>query len=212
MYTDGQLKFQGIMSAIATNLQAVRARLQQAGKAAGRDPATVYLLAVGKTWPTLFLHGTAAAGQRAFGEKDVQEAAAQRGESRGAELEWDFIGPILGNAAPVAEHVDWVRSIDRFKTAERLSTRRPAGVPPLQIYVRLNREQKWLGAGRSGRPLPDSRAPTESRSSRIDGDSGTARRFESAAAPLPRSAPAVRGTAAPTACPRNAFHGHVAGP
>ena len=66
--------FQGIMAAIADNLQAVKKRIERAAVAAGRDPSTVTLLAVSKTHAAASVLEAAAAGQRAFGENYVQEA------------------------------------------------------------------------------------------------------------------------------------------
>ena len=64
------------MAAIADNLQVVRTRIAAAARAAGRDPQAVTLLAVSKTHAAARIAEAAAAGQRAFGENYVQEAAA----------------------------------------------------------------------------------------------------------------------------------------
>lgn len=127
------------MSDIATNLQAVRERIRQAASAAGRAPEAVQLLAVSKTWPAASVREAAAAGQTAFGENYVQEGVAKIGELAGNGLQWHFIGPLQSNKTrPVAEHFDWVHSIDRLKIAERLSEQRPRGLPPLQVCVQVN--------------------------------------------------------------------------
>lgn len=139
MYTWGKPEFQGIMSVIADNLQAVRSRIDAAARAAGRDPKTVALLAVSKTWPAADILDAARAGQRAFGENYVQEAVDKIGQLREAGLEWHFIGPLQSNKTrPVAENFAWVHSIERLKIAERLSAQRPAGLPPLQVCVQVN--------------------------------------------------------------------------
>ena len=127
------------MSDIATNLQAVRQRICQAAIAAGRDPAGVHLLAVGKTWPVALIREAMAAGQRAFGENYVQEGVGKIAEIADPSLLWHFIGPLQSNKTrPVAEHFDWVHSIDRLKVAERLSEQRPAHLAPLQVCVQVN--------------------------------------------------------------------------
>lgn len=127
------------MSAIASNLQAVRARIATAATAAGRSPETVHLLAVSKTWPMNCVLEAAAAGQRAFGENYVQEGVDKVIETAAHRLEWHFIGPLQSNKTRlVAERFDWVHSIERLKIAERLSAQRPAYLPPLHVCVQVN--------------------------------------------------------------------------
>ncbi|MBL8430407.1 MAG: YggS family pyridoxal phosphate-dependent enzyme [Dechloromonas sp.] len=127
------------MSAIADNLQAVQARISDAAALAGRSPDSIRLLAVSKTWPLACVVAAADAGQRAFGENYVQEGIDKLTAIAGRNLEWHFIGPLQSNKSrPVAEHFDWVHSIERLKIAERLSSQRPAYLPPLQICVQVN--------------------------------------------------------------------------
>ena len=127
------------MSAIASNLQAVRARIVKAASNAGRSPEKVELLAVSKTWPADCVVAAARAGQRAFGENYVQEGVDKVLATVDLDLVWHFIGPLQSNKTrPVAEHFAWVHSIERLKIAERLSAQRPAALPPLQICVQVN--------------------------------------------------------------------------
>ena len=127
------------MSAIADNLQAVQARISNAAAAVGRSPESVRLLAVSKTWLLACVLDAAEAGQRAFGENYVQEGIDKIAAVSGRNLEWHFIGPLQSNKTkPVAEHFDWVHSIDRLKIAERLSAQRPAYLAPLQVCVQIN--------------------------------------------------------------------------
>lgn len=127
------------MSAIADNLQAVHSRIALAAAAAGRSPDTVRLLAVSKTWPLSCVLEAAEAGQHAFGENYVQEGIDKIAAIRGRNLEWHFIGPLQSNKSrPVAEHFDWVHSIERLKIAERLSAQRPAYLQPLQVCIQVN--------------------------------------------------------------------------
>ena len=130
------------MTPIFANLQAVQARIETAARACGRDPATVSLLAVSKTWPGSSVVEAAAAGQRAFGENYVQEGCdkidALAAQGLGG-LEWHFIGPLQSNKTrPVAERFAWVHSIERLKIAQRLSEQRPEHLPPLQVCVQVN--------------------------------------------------------------------------
>ncbi|GLU30695.1 YggS family pyridoxal phosphate-dependent enzyme [Trinickia caryophylli] len=129
------------MSDLAQNLEAVHRRIADAAMAAGRDPSSVRLLAVSKTFPADAVRDAFSAGQRAFGENYVQEALAKiesLAEYR-AQLEWHFIGPLQSNKTrPVAEHFDWVHSVDRLKIAQRLSEQRPAHLPPLNVCLQVN--------------------------------------------------------------------------
>ncbi|MDM0026873.1 YggS family pyridoxal phosphate-dependent enzyme [Variovorax saccharolyticus] len=138
------------MTMIGDKLQQVRTRIVTACTAAGRDPASVRLLAVSKTFDAGAVRAAQAAGQRAFGENYVQEGVAKieaLADLR-AELEWHCIGPLQSNKTRVvAEHFDWVHSIDRLKIAERLAEQRPAGLPPLQVCLQVNVDG---GANKSG--------------------------------------------------------------
>jgi pyridoxal phosphate enzyme (YggS family) len=131
------------MTTIANNLQQVLAAIAQACAAAGRDPAGVRLLAVSKTFGADAVLQAVAAGQRDFGENYVQEGvdkiAAVRAALPGVVLQWHCIGPLQSNKTrPVAEHFDWVHTVDRLKIAERLSAQRPANLPLLQVCIQVN--------------------------------------------------------------------------
>lgn len=128
------------MSAIADNLQAVRNRIAQAARAAGRPTDSISLLAVSKTKPLADVLAAAAAGQTDFGENYVQEGVDKLLASAGGNsLTWHFIGPLQSNKTRlVAEHFDWVHSVDRLKIAERLSAQRPVTLPPLNVCVQVN--------------------------------------------------------------------------
>ena len=129
------------MTTISANLQAnlvtVRRRIAAACAAAGRDPATVALLVVSKTWPASAVAAVAACGQRQFGESYVQEALEKVDAL--PELEWHFIGPLQSNKTRlVAERFSWAHGVDRLKIAERLSAQRPQTLPPLNVCVQVN--------------------------------------------------------------------------
>lgn len=117
--------------------------MAQACTAAGRDPASVGLLAVSKTFGADAVLEAVAAGQRAFGENYIQEGvdkiAAVRAALPDVALQWHCIGPIQSNKTrPVAEHFDWVHTVDRLKIAERLSAQRRESLPPLHICIQVN--------------------------------------------------------------------------
>ncbi|MFP4889758.1 YggS family pyridoxal phosphate-dependent enzyme [Paraburkholderia sp. EG304] len=125
----------------AHNLADVHERIAWAAQAAGRDAQSVMLLAVSKTFPADAVRAAHAAGQRAFGENYVQEALdkIQTLADLRASLEWHFIGPLQSNKTrPVAEHFDWVHSVDRLKIAQRLSEQRPDNLPPLNVCLQVN--------------------------------------------------------------------------
>ena len=129
------------MNTISLNIEHVRARIAQACQAAGRDPSQVTLLAVSKTFGPQAVRDAAACGQRAFGENYLQEAvdkmAALAAQVPG--LQWHCIGPIQSNKTRlVAEHFDWAHTVDRLKTAQRLSQQRPAQRPPLNVCLQVN--------------------------------------------------------------------------
>ncbi len=121
--------------------------MEQACNASGRPASDVHLLAVSKTFGAQAVLEAIAAGQRAFGENYIQEGvdkivavrAALTASSSGAPLQWHCIGPIQSNKTrQVAEHFDWVHTVDRIKIAERLSAQRPDHLPPLQICIQVN--------------------------------------------------------------------------
>src|SRR5438034_1259597 len=131
------------MSAIPQNLQAVRDSIATAARIALRDPQSVQLLAVSKTFDAAAVLSAAQAGQRAFGENYLQEAldkmAAVKAVRPDLTLEWHFIGPIQSNKTrQIAEHFDWVHAVDREKIAQRLSDQRPPSLPPLNICLQIN--------------------------------------------------------------------------
>jgi pyridoxal phosphate enzyme (YggS family) len=129
------------MSDLDHNLAAVRQRIARAAQLASRDPRSITLLAVSKTFPAEDVRAAHAAGQTAFGENYVQEAVTKietLAELR-ASLEWHFIGPLQSNKTrPVAENFDWVHSVDRLKIAQRLAEQRPAHLPPLNVCLQVN--------------------------------------------------------------------------
>jgi hypothetical protein len=136
------------MTMITANLQTVRERIAAACLAAGRDPQAVRLLAVSKTFSAAAVAEAHAAGQTAFGENYIQEALEKMAALRQLPLEWHCIGPIQSNKSRlVAEHFDWVHTVERLKIAQRLSEQRPAHLPPLQVCIQVNVD---AGASKSG--------------------------------------------------------------
>ena len=148
------------MTTIAHHLRLVHDRIHAACLASGRDPASVRLLAVSKTFGAEAVIEAMAAGQTAFGENYIAEgvdkigalrawrAAADRSGTPASALEWHCIGPVQSNKTRlVAGHFDWVQSVDRLKIAQRLSEQRPAELPALQVCLQVNIDG---GANKSG--------------------------------------------------------------
>jgi pyridoxal phosphate enzyme (YggS family) len=132
-----------LTEALQARLSRVHERINAAARASGRDPAAITLVAVSKTFPAAHVLAAARAGQRAFGESYVQEAVRKIESVREAApdlaLQWHLIGPIQSNKTrPIAEHFDWVQSVDRLKIAERLSEQRPAHLPALNVLIQVN--------------------------------------------------------------------------
>jgi pyridoxal phosphate enzyme (YggS family) len=131
------------MSQVTANLMLVKQRLELAALAAKREPEDIQLLAVSKTFPALAVEEAMHAGQTAFGENYVQEGIEkiQQLAKLRPWLEWHFIGPLQSNKTrDVAEHFDWMHSIDRLKIAERLSSQRGEfpDLGDLQVCVQIN--------------------------------------------------------------------------
>jgi PLP dependent protein len=141
------------MTNIVRNLQGIRDRITTACIAAVRDPASVRLMAVAKTFGVDEVMEAVSDGQRMFGENYIAEGvekivAATARLPPGVTLEWHCIGPVQSNKTRlVAENFDWVQTIDRLKTAQRLDEQRPAGLPPLQVCIQVNIDG---GANKSG--------------------------------------------------------------
>lgn len=140
------------MNTLADNLQTVRDRIAQACTRCQRDPHSVQLLAVSKTFPAEAVQRVAHMGQRDFGENYIQEAVEKitqlRRTASSPALVWHCIGPIQSNKTrAVAEHFDWAHTVDRLKIVQRLNEQRPPELPPLQVCIQVNTDG---GATKSG--------------------------------------------------------------
>lgn len=113
---------------------------------------SVQLLAVSKTFGVEAIAEAIQVGERRFGENYVQEGVEKIRHFRealpGVALEWHFIGPLQSNKTRlVAEHFDWVQSIDREKIARRLSEQRPSNLSPLNVLIEVNIDQQATKSG-----------------------------------------------------------------
>ena len=135
------------MTIIADSLQAIQANIIAAERAAGRINHTL-LLAVSKAQTADKLRTAYLAGQRAFGENYVQEAISKQVELSDLAIEWHFIGPIQSNkTALIAQHFDWVHSVDRLKIATRLNQARQQNVAPLNVCIQINSSDETSKSG-----------------------------------------------------------------
>ena len=144
------------MTDISLTLADLRARIADAERAAGRPPGSVCLVGVGKRHPVDAVREAAAAGLRDFGENFVQEGITKIEALGDRDLVWHFIGHLQGNKTrPVAEHFDWVHSVDRLRIARRLDAQRPHHAPPLQVCLQVLLADEPGKSGVTPEAVPD---------------------------------------------------------
>ncbi len=135
------------MDTIYDSLQAIQANIQHVKAVANRTDA-IALLAVSKAQTAEKIRAAYLAGQRAFGENYVQEAINKQSELKDCAIEWHFIGPIQSNkTALIAQHFDWVHSVDRLKIAQRLNDARPPSAVPLNVCIQINSSEEGSKSG-----------------------------------------------------------------
>ncbi len=133
---------------ITKNLTKVTNHIEKAAEIHHRDPSDIELLAVSKTWSAQHLREAAVAGQSAFGENYLQEALSKIAQLQDLDLVWHFIGPIQSNKTKdIAQHFDWVQSLDRAKIAQRLAAQRPTNLPPLNVCIQVNIDNEPTKSG-----------------------------------------------------------------
>ncbi|GAB1255682.1 YggS family pyridoxal phosphate-dependent enzyme [Aurantivibrio plasticivorans] len=126
----------------------VRDRVHEATKCARRDPEGVQIIAVSKKQPAEKLREVYEAGQRQFGESYLQEALEKQLALADLDIEWHFIGPIQSNKTQsIAQHFNWVHSVDREKIARRLNDQRPSELPPLNVCLQVNIDNEASKSG-----------------------------------------------------------------
>jgi pyridoxal phosphate enzyme (YggS family) len=129
-------------------LENLRLRLRKACEIVGRNPADIRLLAVGKKHPALSIRKLFGQGQVEFGENQLQEARQKQQDLADLPIQWHFIGHLQSNKAQqVAEHFDWVQSVDRLKILNLLSAHRPASLEPLNICLQVNIDRESQKSG-----------------------------------------------------------------
>ena len=127
------------MAVLTENITALKQRIRILEERYDRPRDSVRLLAVSKKQAPGKIRRAAAAGIKDFGENYFQEALEKIEGLSDLELSWHFIGPIQSNKTRgIAEHFDWVQSVDREKIARRLSDQRTNTRPPLNVCVQVN--------------------------------------------------------------------------
>lgn len=136
------------MNDLNAKLENVNARISSACEKAGRDPRSVRLVAVSKLHSAGAIHQLRTAGQLSFGENYAQEAVRKQAELNDPSIEWHFIGPLQSNKTRlVAEHFQWVQSVDREVILRRLSDQRPDGLPDLSVCLQVNIDREEQKSG-----------------------------------------------------------------
>ncbi len=144
------------MIRVTENLGKIHDLLAKAALAAGRNPGKIRLLAVSKKQPPQLIADAAAAGQRDFGENFVQEGLEKIEILSHKHLVWHFIGHLQTNKTrAVAENFDWVHTLDRLKTAERLSRQRPDELGDLNVCLQVNVDDDPDKSGVRAEALPE---------------------------------------------------------
>ncbi|TVR49391.1 MAG: YggS family pyridoxal phosphate-dependent enzyme [Puniceicoccaceae bacterium] len=120
------------------NLQSLRERVARACDRCGRDPGSIELLPVTKTFPPEVVRQVVEAGLPAVGENRVQEALVKM-DAVGGGLRWELIGPLQSNKArPAAERFARIQSVDRVKIVDALARHAGAAGLTLPILLEIN--------------------------------------------------------------------------
>ena len=144
---------------LVDNWQQVNQQVEQECNQAQRLPSSVTLLAVSKTKAAEMVATLARQGQRDFGENYLQEAIEKiqllREQVGCEDIVWHYIGSIQRNKTrDIAEHFDWVQTLERDIIAKRLNEQRPADMPPLNVLIQVNIDQEDSKSGCLPEALP----------------------------------------------------------
>lgn len=132
---------------------------QQVRQQVGQLSAQVTLLAVSKTKPAEMIATLARHGQRDFGENYLQEAIEKistlQDNPDTQDIIWHYIGRIQRNKTrDIAEHFDWVQTLERDIIAKRLNEQRPDTLPPLNVLIQVNIDDEDTKSGCLPEELP----------------------------------------------------------
>ena len=127
------------MNLAGERLEAIRQRVAEAARRAGRAPEAVRLIAVSKTQSIAAIQALVELGVRDFGESQVQEAVPKTEHFRAAALNWHFIGHLQSNKTRyIPGHFQWVHSVDSARLARRLAEAAGAGSQQLRLLLQVN--------------------------------------------------------------------------
>ncbi len=143
------------MSSVSSQLAAVRARIDTAAASAGRNPSSVRLVAVSKTFPISAVREAFAAGQRDFGENRVQEALQKMADAPDLPIRWHLLGHLQTNKARKAgPSFAMIQSIDSVELLERIdrAAEEAGRTPELLVQVDLAREATKYGVAAAAVP------------------------------------------------------------
>ena len=122
-----------------SNISQVKSRISSAASTVNRVAGDIRLIAVSKTKPVEEVRAAFHAGILDFGENYVIEAVDKCIQCSDLDITWHFLGPLQSNKTrQVAEHFDWIHSVDRLKIAQRLNAQRPAERAPLKVCIQVN--------------------------------------------------------------------------
>ena len=133
---------------IADRLAEVRGRIAAAARSAGRDPSSIRLVAVSKTFPIDAIRDAYAAGQREFGENRVQEALEKIAASGDLEIRWHLLGHLQTNKAKkAAPAFSTIHSVDSVELLQKIDAAAAdtGRAPELLIQVDLAGEATKFG-------------------------------------------------------------------
>jgi pyridoxal phosphate enzyme (YggS family) len=125
-------------AALRTRLADVRARIERAAGRAGRDPASIRLVAVSKTFPVEYVRAAADAGQIDFGENKVQEALSKIDQTVDLPLRWHLVGHLQSNKAKKAGRFDVVHSVDDAALLDKLDQAAQAAGRRMDVLVQVD--------------------------------------------------------------------------
>jgi pyridoxal phosphate enzyme (YggS family) len=142
--------------AIADNITKLVERVRLSSQKRERCESDIRILAVSKTRDSGAIRQAVHCGLTEFGENYLQEALDKIRQLEDLDLTWHFIGPIQSNKTrSIAEHFDWVHSVDRSRVARRLSEQRPSHLQPLQACIQVNISGESSKSGIAVAALPE---------------------------------------------------------
>ena len=140
---------------LSDNIAKLLGRVRRCGEKSQYGKRDILVLAVSKTRPAEDIRVAHKCGLVEFGESYLREALQKIAVLQDLDLVWHFIGPVQSNKTrPIAEHFDWVHSVDRGKIARRLNAQRPQDLPPLQVCIQVNISGEASKSGATIEELP----------------------------------------------------------